>query len=322
MTSLLAPARVRAESALLVGDRAALKDMARIARAALPDVRVVEDLHDEAATGCDLVVVDYDALPSDARDEVFTRFAVQQRDGRLLLYMGGAQRTELATLFARHALTHLLARSGDLDGEELLVTVQKILRRDVFGLEKYFSWGAEQERVTLTRASERFAAIKAAAAFAERKGAQRRFVELFETAADELITNALFNAPTDDDGERCFAHLSRTEEVVLPAGKEVQAVFCTDGRRLGISVQDPFGSLEAETVVAYLGKCFRKGSDQVDDKQGGAGLGLYYLFEMLSQFVVNIRPGERSELIGIIDIRGRYRDFSDRPKSFNVFLSR
>lgn len=323
MTLEASAPRSRAGSALLIGAKASLREMARVARAALPDVRIVESPAEAEGGGADLVVVDYDAIEADLREDVLERFAAQQREGRLLLCMGGAQqRSDLATLFARHALTHLLARSGDVDAEELLVTVQKILRRDVFGLEKYFPWGAEYERITMTRASERHSAIQEAAAFAERKGAQRRFVELYQTAADELITNALYNAPTNEAGERRFAHLSRTEEVVLDAGQAIEAVFCTDGRKLGIAVSDPFGSLQAETVVAYLGKCFRKGSDQIDDKQGGAGLGLYYLFEMLSQFVVNIRPGERTEIIGVIDVRGRYREFSDRAKSFNVFLAR
>ncbi len=311
-----------AQRVFLVGDKTSLRDLGRIARAVVDDVRIVATPDEVAADDADLVVVDYEAIEEGARDAIFERFARQQDAGRFVLFMGGAQRTELAGLFARHTLTHLLARSGDLDGDELLVTVQKILRDDIFGLEKYFPWGAEHERLTLSRASDRFAAIRAAAAFATRKGAQARFVELFQSAADELITNAIYNAPTNDAGERCFAHLSRTEEVELAAGKSVEAVFCTDGRKLGISVRDPFGSLATETVVAYLGKCFRKGSDQVDDKEGGAGLGLYYLFETLSQFIINVHPGRRTELIGVIDIRGRYRDFSERPKSFNVFLAR
>lgn len=310
-----------ARSALLIGDKALLKDIARIARAAVPDVRIAAPGDDLSAEPWDLVVVDYDGLDEEARAGILTRFARHQETGRLLLCMGGTQRRELATLFGKHALTHLLARSGEVDAEELLVTVQKILREDVFGIEKYFPWGAEVERISMRRASDRFEAIKAAASFAERKGAQPRFVELFHTAADELITNAIYNAPTDASGARCFAHRSRVEEVVLPDDKTVEAVFCADGRRLGISVTDPFGSLDAETVIAYLGKCFRKGTDQVDDKAGGAGLGLYYLFETLSQFIINLRAGERTELIGVLDIRGRYRDFSDRPKSFNVFQS-
>jgi signal transduction histidine kinase len=96
--------------------------------------------------------------------------------------------------------------------------------------------------------------------------------------------------------------------------------FGADGKRLALSVQDPFGSLDAAKVIDYLTKCFRRGDDQIDQKEGGAGLGLYLMYESLSHFVVNIHAGRRTELIGVVDITGSYREFARRSKSFNVFL--
>ena len=90
---------------------------------------------------------------------------------------------------------------------------------------------------------------------------------------------------------------------------------------MAISVCDPFGSLTRERLLQYLSKCFRKGDDQVDTKAGGAGLGLYYVFECLSHFIVNIHPGKRTEMIGLIDVRKGYKEFSAMNKSFNVFMS-
>jgi hypothetical protein len=107
--------------------------------------------------------------------------------------------------------------------------------------------------------------------------------------------------------------LSGSEEVVLK--------FCFDGTRLGASILDPFGSISQERIVSYIAKCFRKGSDQVDEKAGGAGLGLYYIFDALSSFVINIKPGTKTEMIGLIDITGSYKDFVSKGKSFNIFVS-
>lgn len=311
----------RAGRALLIGERVRLKEMARVARTALTEVHISSSLEEAPSDEWDLVVVDYEVLSPPTRAVVFERFARQCSDGRLLLCMGESQRTDLAPLLQGHTLTHLLAGSGQVDPAEFLITVQKILGREIFGIEKYFPWGSEVQRFTLQRASDRFATIRAAAEFAEKNGTQGRFVELFQTATDELTTNALYNAPVDDEGVRSSSHLSRTEEVELPADKPVQVTLCADGSKLGIAVADAYGSLKPDTVVSYLSKCFRRGPDQVDEKQGGAGLGLYYLFESLSQFVINVAPGERTEMMGILDIRGRYKDFSERPKSFNVFLS-
>jgi hypothetical protein len=93
------------------------------------------------------------------------------------------------------------------------------------------------------------------------------------------------------------------------------------GSRIGLAVRDPFGSLKVGTITRYLGKCFRGGDDQVDTKEGGAGLGLYWVFEALSHFVVNVQVGVSTETMGLLDVKGRYRDFVRRGKSFNVFVS-
>ena len=83
---------------------------------------------------------------------------------------------------------------------------------------------------------------------------------------------------------------------------------------------DAFGSIEVPTVLRYLAKCLRRGSDQVDEKAGGAGLGLFYVFDALGHFIVNLEAGVKTEMIGILDLQARYKDFSERPKSFNVFV--
>ena len=63
-----------------------------------------------------------------------------------------------------------------------------------------------------------------------------------------------------------------------------------------------------------------RGGDQIDQKDGGAGLGLYYIFESLNHLIVNVAPNRRTEMIGLMDISGTFRDFAERPKSLNVFI--
>ncbi len=324
----------RAETrVLMLSPDTTKKDVHRVVRTVAPTATFAAALGDvDADAAWDLVVLDYAALPPDDRSAALARFAgsgaARAGDGdpgppgsrHVLVQMGAEDKDDLATLFDRHGLTNILAKSGELEAEDLLVTLQKILRGDVFGTEKYFGWAAETMTMTATKASERHAIIEAAATFAERAGATGRFVEAFRGACDELVTNALYDAAVDRQGARRFAHCRRTEEVILDAGEEVVVRFCADGRRVGIGVVDPFGSLEASTVVRYLGKCFRRGQDQVDEKEGGAGLGLYYVLEGLSQFVVNVEPGKRTEVVGLLDVRHRYKDFATKAKSFNVFV--
>jgi hypothetical protein len=108
--------------------------------------------------------------------------------------------------------------------------------------------------------------------------------------------------------------------VVLPPEEAATVKFTYDGRRLGVSVEDPFGSLEPARVLHYLAKCFRAGEDQIDTKEGGAGLGIYSVFDALSRFVINVEPERRTEMIGFIDITDTYREYAERGKSFNLFV--
>ena len=120
---------------------------------------------------------------------------------------------------------------------------------------------------------------------------------------------------------RSFAHVPRNVHVELYGGEEIDVKLCCDGQKLGVSVTDPFGSLTEERVLGYLAKSFRKGPDQVDKKPGGAGLGLYYVFDALSHFVINIEAGKRTEMIGLIELTTTFRDYALRAKSFNIFVA-
>ena len=298
---------------------------ARAIRAVMEDpmreVVTVPELAQAPAGEVDLVIGSYDALGTSGAAALLQRFHALRARGRVLLFIGSVDRPALACLFAEHGLSNVLARSGELDAADLRVTVDKMLRTDVFGIDKYFPADAARRTIVVKKSAEREALLGVAREFALASGAQGRFADLLCNACDELLTNALYNAPVDRLGKPRFAHLSRTNAVELDPGEEVTVTLAADAREMGISVLDPFGSLKVPTITQYLAKCLRRGSDLVDEKEGGAGLGLFYVFEAVSHFVVNLQAGARTEMIGILDLRGRYKDFVQRPKSFNVFVA-
>jgi signal transduction histidine kinase len=267
----------------------------------------------------DVAVINYDQLPPLERERIFTRFGKLNARGALLLFAGQTSRDEFVSLFGRHHATKLLARGG-LAAEDLLVTVQKTLRQDIFGIEKYLGWGAVARELCIRSSSDKEMVLSACEELGDTIGLGDRKTSLLMTVAEELVTNALYDAPVDERQKARHAALPRSERVDLLPHEEVKITLASDGRRVGMSVEDPFGSLKAETVVEYLAKCFRRSSDQIDRKQGGAGLGLFYAFNSLSHFVVNIEPRKRTEFIGLIEVHGSYREFEAKPKSFNLFV--
>ncbi len=316
------PEEPGALSGLLVdADKQHARSVARVLRSIVPHVDTVERVEDAPARAFDLVLLNYDALDDQERARSVQRFCAERDRGRLVLCSAVRRPEALSVLFGELGVRNMLGRHEEVDGQELLITVQKILRDEIFGIEKYFPWGASHLRFTLDNSGGRDAIREQARALAEALGTQSRMVELFCTVVDELTTNAIYNAPIDEHGAERFSHLKRGEPVSLQRGEGIEVVLSSDGRTLGCAVSDPFGSLGANTIVDYLGRCFRRGDDQISDRSGGAGLGLFTVYESCSQLVVNIDARRRTEMIGLIDIRGRFRDFAERPKSFNVFVA-
>ena len=321
MTSINTVLEGKPRLLLVEPDAKHLRSLTRTLRATVGAVDSRESLDGLPEVGeFDLVVANYDTMPLEQRRALMDKYGGEHSKTRVLLLSAGDATSDYVDLFREHSLTNLVAKNNfEVDTEELIVTTRKILDHDIFGIEKYFIWGVRPAKMIVTKSTDKAEVVAAADEYAKSLGVNPRFASLFSSVADEFCTNAVYNAPLDRNGRHRFADKSRTGLVALDPGEEIEVKFCCDGRRLGISTSDPFGSLKTTELLEYLSKCLRKGEDQVDSKEGGAGLGFYYIFDSLSHFVVNLRPGKMTEMIGIIDIRGTFREFSGKHKSFNVF---
>lgn len=305
---------------LLVGSPA--QDLEEVTRS-LKAIRVEIELGESvprADAGYDLALVHYETLSADGRNELMDG----PRDGAprcpVLFLSEGECHRDLPKLLERRALTNLLGRNvgGPLD---LGVTVDKLLHKNIFGLERYLPAAVEPRAFKVKRSTEKEWLLEQAEDYARACDVHPRLVSLYCTVADEFVSNAVYNAPVDAQGNSRYRDVDRRTEVVLAPGEEVDVKFSYDGYRLGISTSDPFGSLTRDKLLQYLSKCFRRGPDQVDQRSGGAGLGFYCIYQSVTHFAVNISPGKRTELVGLLDAAGTYRDFAGKLKSFNIFMT-
>ncbi len=299
-----------------------LREISQVLTRVVGGPRTAADLSEFPPDGeYTLMVAHYDGVSPEDRVKLLTRYAQPGLKTKLLLLSAMRERSELSELFASRALTNLVANAESVDVDEFIVTTQKILRADIFGIEKYFIWGVLPRTINVTSSAERGAVEDAVTEYTDDIGIPRRLAASLRTVLDEFLSNALYNGPVDANGVARFAHIPRTQEVTLAPHEQIELKLCCDGRRIGVSIRDSFGSLTLDTVQRYLAKCFSGGANQVDEKAGGAGLGFYQIFDALSHFVVNIEPGKCTEMIGLIDVRGSYKDFVMRGKSFNVFVA-
>lgn len=267
----------------------------------------------------DMLLVDFDNL-GDGGIDFLREVAVEHPGVRILVLSQKRTKDHLVELFRAGFLTNLIAKNTTIQAEEVVVTVEKIVRGDLFGMEKYLTWGIEPEQERIRHSREKDAKLQRLEEFGDYLGLPSRLVALAKGVADEFIMNAVYNAPVDDAGNYRYAKRPRTERVDLLPHEEVTLRYACDGRHLAISVSDPFGSLTVSTIQRYLAKCFAGGEDQIGCESAGAGMGFYYIFTSLSQFIINIDPGRTTEMIGLLDVSGSFRNFAERPKSFNIFV--
>ncbi len=239
-----------------------------------------------------------------------------------------SQSEGLLEVVCDHGVPNLLARKpaeGEtpvFDPGEVLVTVEKILRGDVFGIEKYLpGFGIEVESRVLTGADQREPAIERVREFVSRLGGGSHLSQATGIVADELITNAIYNAPRDADGTPRYASTSRREKVTLGAGEYVTLAMGSNGDKLAISVTDRFGAFTGETLRSALRRCLVEG-DPVEQKEGGAGIGLYMVLSSCSQLVINVAPGACTEFIAIWDLDKRLRAVRHGGHSLHAFVAK
>jgi hypothetical protein len=315
------PAETVRRILIVDSDPKQLRRLTQILHTVIPDPVAVQEMPENIFDGSyALAVVNYDGLASDERRRIIDTPKARRVINPVLI-SEGAIRQDYFALFQNHVLTNLIARNREVDAEELIVTAQKLLRGEMFGIEKYFVWGVVPLVAEVRNSAEKDQIIQFAEEYVKRMGVNPRFAYLFAKVADELVTNGLYNAPIDRQGRRRFASTNRQKEIQVEPGEEVTVQICSDGRWLGISATDPFGSLDPATLLDHLSRCFRKGEDRPLDKPGGAGLGFYYIYESCSHFVTNISRGRATQMMGFIDIQGSYRDFAEQNKSFNIFIA-
>ncbi|MBA2538285.1 MAG: hypothetical protein H0V17_01510 [Deltaproteobacteria bacterium] len=208
--------------------------------------------------------------------------------------------------------SHVIAHPMPILAEELLATVQKLIRGDTFGLEKYMTWGAEIRTYALDDTRAREVAVNLMAKDIIAVGLPDRISSMVSVIADELISNAVYGAPVDESGARFRATEARDASRTLADRDAVTVRWATDGRYLAIEVRDRWGSIDPRAIGAKLAA----------GKQNAAqseGMGLPLAYACCNQLVIGVAPSQLTEMIALLDVRHKPTELA-RGASFHAFI--
>jgi hypothetical protein len=155
----------------------------------------------------------------------------------------------------------------------------------------------------LTRLREykgRTAAIDEVLAYAEKVGVRRQVRTAIGSVCEELLMNALYDAPADEHGNPLFAEVDVKERLDKLSPRPVSIRYAATETGFAVSVRDRFGRLDKATVLRYIDKCLHS-AQQIDRKTYGAGLGIYLIANAATQFVLNVAPGMATEVVCTFD---------------------
>ena len=291
-------------------ERKAQRTLHRLAGAARWPVEIVADLDALAAA------LDPDSIAIVDAALARSRPGIRAQPARAWIAVPGdgaaAAAPDTIDALLEAGWTHVASHPMPILAEELLATLLKIIHGDPFGLEKYLAGGAEVSSYPIGNTADRDAAVATLARDVVAAGLPERAGSLASVIADELLTNALYAAPVDADGQRFRAREARDHCRDLAGRDAVTVRWATDARYLAIAVRDHWGSLDEGAVATRLASGAKKASE------GEGGMGLPLVYACCTQLVIGSAPSEMTEVIALLDVRYRPTELA-RSASFHAF---
>ena len=144
-----------------------------------------------------------------------------------------------------------------------------------------------------------------------------RLVASLEGALDELLLNALYDAPRGPLGTPRYGDLGPARRAALPAvpGEHAEVRWAADSARLVVAVRDRFGALRGTTVLDYLSRCAeaqRARTSPLERKTSGSGIGLFLVATAATELLFRLRRGALTEIVFALS--------SDRPRPLRALV--
>jgi len=248
-----------------------------------------------------LIVVHFEEIGEDTLTNFKTMLGKLMSNGKAVAVIPKADLETHIRLLAHPQCNNVLVESV-VDSAKLAGIAVRHLYGDIFGLEKYLPWGIRVYSMLVGNYDEKSVAIATISDFASSLGIRNKYLEHIEKVVDELLMNALYDAPVDAEGQGLLDDVSSKNRIEMKLEQKAIIQYGCDGNHFAVSIRDNYGSLKKEVVLDYLDKCLHS-DKKINRTEGGAGLGLYIVTNSVSEYVLNIHPGKAAEVICLFDLK-------------------
>lgn len=189
-----------------------------------------------------------------------------------------------------------------------------------FGIGRYFPKGTPTQKITLRRSSHKQAAVEALNNFLSKRGVASRLAQLAAQASDELVMNAIFDAPVDAEGYSFRKDIDRSSDFELKPEMGVDIEIACAEEYTGICVADTYGSFKRSLLLSLLRKDYQERAYIVKAEEKGAGLGVHGLIQAGLSILFVCKPGNRTEVTVFFPNSRNYKEFRSGPRFLSLMM--
>lgn len=221
--------------------------------------------------------------------------------------IGDAELAEIIPLMSKHAWFNHVVSPKLLDeklwGTTLAGAIWELIRASSRpSAAAFFGTDFKGRQATIRSSERRGARMDTIADYARELGASSSLAERIRDVAEELVTNAIYDAPAEKKGEPA----DRTKPVRLSRDKACQLTYGAARQTFYLRVRDQYGTLKRKRLLSVLDRCAARTDVDFDTTSGGAGLGMWRIFSAASLILVRVTPGKHTDFLVGVDIqRGR-----------------
>ena len=181
-----------------------------------------------------------------------------------------------------------------------------------FGLAHLIHKTAKVQTVKLQKSTQKQDAVEAVRNFLLTAKFQARMATVIANAVDELLMNAIYDAPVDDLGKPLLTSTPRSTLINLEGRHAVEMQVGFDGKYVAITVVDLFGSLDKVKLLSHVSKMYTEEEYKVKTSVAGAGIGLATVFRSGGSLLFISESRVRTEVTVLFRRTDNFREFKDQ----------
>ena len=211
---------------------------------------------------------------------------------------------------------HIVRRYGPTAAEVFARVLTAAITPKATGLERFFPNPSATfvQKIQLGMSTHKKPAVEAVRNFLIKLGTTERLATQIARACDELLMNAIFDAPVLKDGSRYRREGDRSKPFEIEGG--VTLSFAEAKNYAAISISDNHGSLNREQIMFSLQKDYQQKAYPVRNAVASPALGIHSIVKSGLSLVFFARPKLNTEVILFFPKVSNYREFQ---KSFSFF---